>query len=142
MSEAPASTDSNARIEQSGTSAVGSYRVDNLTRDKVLATRALLASDSRTRREGLLKRSSLDQGEGLLITPCEAIHTFGMKFAIDVVFLDRKRVVRKILHAMPKNRIGFCLAADIALELPAGAASASGTEVGDQLALERNSPLP
>lgn len=113
------------------------YRVENLTKGVTVATRALLAGDSKTRREGLLKRTGLDEGEGLLISPCEAIHTFGMKFAIDVVFLDKKRRVRKVLHAMPRSRIGFCLTADIALELTAGVAKATGTEAGDMLELVR-----
>jgi len=100
-----------------------------------VATRALLANESRTRREGLLKRAGLEEGEGLLISPCEAIHTFGMKFAIDVVFIDKTRKVRKVLHALPRNRIGVCLSAEIVLELAAGTAKASGTQAGDQLQL-------
>lgn len=113
------------------------YHVENVTRGIPLATRAAVAKDSSSRREGLLKRTGLDEGEGLLITPCEAIHTFGMKFAIDVVFVDKKRTVRKILHAIPRNRIGFCWSADIALELPAGTARETGTEIGDTLDLTK-----
>ncbi|MDZ7636939.1 MAG: DUF192 domain-containing protein [Bryobacterales bacterium] len=112
------------------------YVVTNQTRDKVLADRALLASDSKTRREGLLKRTEFPAGEGLMISPCEAIHMFGMKFAIDVVFYDRKKVVRKVVHSIPKNRIAFCFSASVALELPAGTAKATGTVAGDQLSVE------
>jgi uncharacterized protein len=140
VSETAANAQTETGTQTATTSDVGTYLVRNLDRDQTLATRALLASDSRTRREGLLKRDSLDEGEGLLITPCEAIHTFGMKFSIDVVFLDRTRKVRKVLHAMPRNRVGFCLSGDIALELPAGTAEATGTQVGDQISLARNSP--
>lgn len=118
-------------------SAASIYRVENTTRGVTIATRALLANESRTRREGLLKRTGLDEGEGLLISPCEAIHTFGMQFPIDVVFLDKKRKVRKVLHAMPRNRIGFCFSAEIALELSAGVARSTGTEVGDMLELTK-----
>lgn len=113
------------------------YHVENLTRSIALATRALLASESKTRRDGLLKRTGLDEGEGLLISPCEAIHTFGMKFAIDVVFIGKDRKVRKVIHAMPRSRVGFCFSAEIALELPAGTARATGTEKGDQLELRK-----
>jgi len=113
------------------------YHVENLTRQQPLATQALLANESRTRREGLLKRSGLEPGEGLLITPCEAIHTFGMKFAIDVVFIGKDRKVRKLMHAVPRNRIGFCFSSEIVLELPAGAAQQTGTVVGDQLELRK-----
>jgi uncharacterized membrane protein (UPF0127 family) len=111
------------------------YVVTNETRGRVLADRALPANDSKTRREGLLKRSEFPAGEGLLISPCEAIHMFGMKFAIDVVFYDRKKVVRKVVHSIPKNRIAFCFSATTALELPAGTALETGTQVGDQLAV-------
>lgn len=115
------------------------YVVKNETREKVLADRALLANDSKTRREGLLKRNEFPAGEGLLISPCEAIHMFGMKFAIDVVFFDRKKVVRKVVHSIPKNRIAFCFTATTALELPAGTAKATGTLAGDRLSIETNS---
>lgn len=113
------------------------YLVTNETRGKVLAERASFAGDSKSRREGLLKRTEFPEGEGLLISPCEAIHMFGMKFPIDVVFFDRKKVVRKVVHSIPKNRIAFCFSAATALELPAGTAIATGTGKGDQLSVER-----
>ena len=56
-----------------------------------MADLAFFAGDSQDRRTGLLKHASFPEGEGLLIAPCECIHTFGMKFPIDVVFLSRKR---------------------------------------------------
>ncbi len=113
------------------------YVVKNETRQRVLADRALIAGDSKTRREGLLKRTEFPAGEGLLISPCEAIHMFGMKFPIDVVFFDRKKVVRKVVHSIPRNRIAFCFSASTALELPAGTALSTGTKKGDQLSMER-----
>lgn len=123
--------------QKTSSSASTVYHVQNLTRRTALATYAVLANNSKARREGLLKRSHLQTGEGLLITPCEAIHTFGMKFPIDVVFIGKDRRVRKVLHSMPRSRIGFCFSAEIALEIPAGAAEASGTNQGDQLELRR-----
>ncbi|MCU0229336.1 MAG: DUF192 domain-containing protein [Bryobacterales bacterium] len=124
-------------MASSTSSANRTYRIYNATREVDLSTHALLAGDSKSRREGLLKRSGLAEGEGLLISPCEAIHTFGMQFTIDVVFIDRKRRVRKVLHAMPRNRIGFCFSAEYALELAAGTAKATGTEPGDILEMHR-----
>lgn len=126
-----------AAQSKSSASTNRTYRVHNATRQVELCTHALLAGDSKSRREGLLKRTGLDDGEGLLISPCEAIHTFGMKFAIDVVFIDKKRRVRKVLHALPRNRIGFCFTAEYALELAAGTARATGTEPGDVLEMHR-----
>jgi uncharacterized membrane protein (UPF0127 family) len=95
-----------------------------------------VADDSRSRRTGLLKHERLEPGEGLWIAPCEAVHTFGMKFPIDVLFLDKKKRVRKIRAAMPPWRIAGCFFAHSVLELPAGASVASFTEPGDQLVIE------
>lgn len=111
-------------------------RIENLTRATVLASHALVARTSQERRTGLLKRESLDQGEGLYIAPCEAVHTFFMRFAIDVLYLDRKRKVLKIRPALGPWRISACLWAHGVLELPAGTAAATGTLAGDQLAFD------
>ncbi len=111
-------------------------RIRNLTRDRLLATAAEIADTSRKRTVGLLKHDSLPPGEGLLITPCEAIHTFGMKFPIDVVFISRARRVLKVRPALVRRRIAVCLRAHSVLELPAGTAQETGTVAGDQLQLE------
>ncbi len=105
----------------------------NLTRDTVLAEAADVADTSQKRRTGLLKHESLPAGEGLWIAPCEAVHTFGMKFPIDVLFLSKKRQVLKVRREMTSRRIAFCLRAHSVLELPAGTAASTGTEAGDQL---------
>lgn len=107
--------------------------IRNVTRGTVLATRATAADTSQKRRTGLLKHESLAEGEGLFIVPCEGVHTFGMKFPIDVIFVSKKRVVLKIRPDMPKSRISFCLRAHAVIELPAGMAARTGTAVGDQL---------
>ncbi len=111
-------------------------RIRNLTRNTEVACAADVADTSSKRRTGLLKHKSLPAGEGLWIAPCEGVHTFGMKFPIDVVFLDKKRKVLKIRAEMPRARISFCLRAYSVLELPAGTAAATGTVPGDQLEFE------
>jgi uncharacterized protein len=111
-------------------------RVRNETRNTTVATAADVADTAAKRRTGLLKRDTLHPGEGLWITPCESVHTFFMKFAIDLVYLDRKKRVRKVRHAVPPWRISGCLAAHSVLELPAGAAASSGTQPGDQLVFD------
>ncbi|MBM3810521.1 MAG: DUF192 domain-containing protein [Acidimicrobiia bacterium] len=111
-------------------------KVYNRTRNAILAERAAVANTSQLRRTGLLKHESLPEGEGLWIVPCEAIHTFGMKFAIDVLFLSKKRVVKKQRRDMAKRRISICLTASSVLELPAGTLEKTGTEKGDQLEFE------
>jgi len=110
--------------------------VRNETRKTVVATAADVADTSAKRRLGLLKKEKLERGEGLWITPCESVHTFFMRFAIDLVYLDRNKQVRKVRHAVPPWRISGCLAAHSVLELPAGAAAESGTQPGDQLVFE------
>lgn len=112
-------------------------RVRNLSRDAVLATEAEVADTSKKRRIGLRKHQSLAPGEGMWISPCEAIHTIGMKFAIDVLFLSRTREVVKLKEAVPPGRIAVCLRAHSVLELPAGTIASTGTQVGDRLQFER-----
>ena len=92
-----------------------------------------MADTSAKRRTGLLKHETLRPGDGLWIVPCESVHTFFMKFAIDLVYLDKSRKVRKIRHGVPPWRLSACLPADSILELPAGTAERTGTLAGDQL---------
>lgn len=110
--------------------------VRNRTRNTVLATAAEVADTSAKRRTGLLKHKGLDPGDGLWITPCESVHTFFMKFAIDLVYLDRNKKVRKVRHAVPPWRLSACLTAHSILELPAGTAKEAGTQRGDELVIE------
>ena len=112
-------------------------KIRNRTRDSILATEADIADTSRKRRVGLLKHTSLPPGQGLWIAPCEAIHTFGMKFPIDVIFLDRQRKVLKTRQNMPRGRISASLWAHSVLELPAGAIAGTATQPGDQLEFEK-----
>jgi uncharacterized membrane protein (UPF0127 family) len=108
-------------------------QIRNLTKDTMLAGRAEVADTSRKRRTGLLKHSSLPAGEGLWIAPCEAVHTFFMKFPIDVVFLNKKRKVLGVRENVRPGRLAICLRAYSVLELPAGACARTSTAAGDQL---------
>lgn len=112
-------------------------RVTNQTRGRLLADRADIADSSAKRRTGLLKHTSLEPGEGLWIAPCEGVHTFGMKFPIDVVFLNRKKKILKIRPNMVRSRISFSLLAHSVLELPSGTLAETGTAAGDQLEFEK-----
>jgi hypothetical protein len=116
--------------------AVELLTVLNVTRDKIIADQVLRANTSRLRRKGLLDHRSLQPGEGLWILPCESVHTIGMKFAIDILYLDRKRRVRKVLCHVPAWRISCCLSAYSVLEVAAGTIAATGTERGDILRIE------
>jgi uncharacterized membrane protein (UPF0127 family) len=111
-------------------------QVRNETRNTVLAAAADIADTSAKRKTGLLKHERLEAGDGLWIVPCESVHTFFMKFPIDLVYLDKRRKVRKIRHAVKPWRVSGCLIAHSVLELPAGTVLQTGTEKGDQLRIE------
>ncbi len=112
-------------------------RVQNETRQAVLASAAEVADTSAKRRTGLLKHKTLEPGDGLWIVPCESVHTFFMRFAIDLVYLDRHKKVRKVSRAVPPWRLSACFAAHSVLELPAGTIAETGTAKGDQLMIEK-----
>jgi uncharacterized membrane protein (UPF0127 family) len=110
--------------------------VVNQTRNTVLADAAEVADSSAKRNVGLLKHKSLEPGQGLWIVPCEAVHTFFMKFAIDLVYIDRKHRVRKTRASVPPWRMSACLPAHSVLELPAGTVKVTATQRGDQLVIK------
>jgi uncharacterized protein len=109
----------------------GPRQAVNLTRGTVLATQLELAGTGESRRKGLLGRESLLPGEGLWIAPCESVHTFFMRFAIDLVYLDRKHRVKKVRDGVGPWRLSACFSAHSVLELPAGTIRSSRTECGD-----------
>ena len=110
----------------------------NQTRDTVLARAAEVADTSAKRRTGLLKHERLEPGEGLWIVPCESVHTFFMKFPIDLVYLDKRHKVRKVRSAVRPWRLSACLLAHSVIELPAGAVKQSGTQAGDELVIDKS----
>ena len=95
-----------------------------------------VADTGAKRNTGLLKHDKLQPGEGLWIIPCEGVHTFFMKFPIDLVYLDKRLKVRKVRPAVPAWRLSACLTAHSVLELPAGVAKETGTVAGDVLEVE------
>lgn len=108
-------------------------RISNLTRQVELADCVDVADHGAKRRKGLLGRKMLSPGEGLWIVPCEAVHTFGMQFPIDLVYLDRNKQVKKVKHAVPPGRLSACLTAHSVLELAAGSIHKAQTRPGDRL---------
>ena len=109
----------------------------NRDRGTILAETADVADTSAKRRTGLLKHERLEPGDGLWIVPCESVHTFFMKFPIDLIYLDKRRRVRKVRHAVAPWRMSICLSAHSILELPAGTASSTGTLAGDELEIQK-----
>jgi uncharacterized membrane protein (UPF0127 family) len=80
----------------------------------------------------------LAQGDGLWIVPCNSIHSIGMRFIFDAVFLDQNlRVVHLVREMKPWRISKMVLAAHSVLELPPGLIAATGTEMGDQFEMRR-----
>ncbi len=110
------------------------------TSGTVVAERVRRADTFATRLVGLLNRASLDADEGLLIDPCRAIHTLGMRFAIDAVFLDPEGAVVEVAEAVaPWRMTRVVRAARSVLELPAGRAREAGLRVGHRMDFVRSS---
>ena len=118
----------------------------NRSKGTELAGQVAVADTTWTRLVGLLNRSALGPDEGLWIYPCSAVHTWGMRFPIDAVFLDklaplaepgvRGRLCRvmRIYHRLAPWRLsGFVWRAESVLELAAGSAQDKGIEAGDEL---------
>ena len=110
-----------------------SLALTNARHQRIVARTLLTAFDSKSRRTGLLGRDSLPEGSALIIAPCQAIHTFSMRFAIDVLFVSKDGRVLKGRQAVPPRRIAGSLRAFAVVELPAGALERSGTQAGDRL---------
>lgn len=107
--------------------------IRNRTRSTELADHAELAHSGPKRSKGLLGRTGLGRGEGMWIVPCEAVHTFFMKFSIDLVYLDRTLRIKKLRDSVRPWRISACLTAHSVIELPAGTIRNTQTECGDTL---------
>jgi uncharacterized membrane protein (UPF0127 family) len=108
--------------------------VINLTKKTWLATKVRKADSFVTRLVGLLKRTQLGPEEALWLMPSKGIHTIGMKFPIDVVFLDKNSVVLATVSGLAPNRLtSVRWRGQSVLELPKGTLQKSRTEVGDQL---------
>ncbi len=103
----------------------------NVSKKTLLGDAVGLAETSTERRQGLLKRDGLGPGEGLWIVPCEGIHTFFMRFPIDVVFLNKDKRVTKLVRRMKSSRLSVSWRARSVVELPVGVIEQTSTEVGD-----------
>lgn len=108
-------------------------RILNLTRNSELANAVEVAASGSKRNKGLLGRTELAEGEGLWIVPCEAVHTFWMRFSIDLVYLDRQKRIKKLVRDVPPWRLSGCLTAHSVVEIPAGTIRRTQTELGDEI---------
>jgi uncharacterized protein len=102
----------------------------------VVCAQCVIADRMFKRMRGLLGRTHLDEGTGILLEPAPSVHTLFMRFAIDVVFLDRERRIVGISHTLQPWRFAGARRARAALELPAGTAERHGLGIGDVLTIE------
>ena len=99
-----------------------------------IADNVKVANNPITRFVGLLNRSSLNKGEGLWIVPCNSIHSFGMKFKFDAVFIDKNNQVKHLVKNMDKWKASAIIfSAHSVLELPAGTIDSENIEIDDIL---------
>jgi len=116
-------------------------RVVNRTREILLGDKVRTARTFLSRLAGLLGTGAIAEGEGLWIVPCRGVHTLGMRYPIDVAFLDAPGIVVGILEGLPPNRVGRVFrGARGALELSSGILAATGTVPGDRLEFEEGGP--
>ena len=112
--------------------------IRNETRGTVLATDERYATNPWARFLGLMGRSALPDGEALVFPGEKGVHTHFMRFPIDVVFYDRDQIVIEIAHALrPWRFSAYRRKAAGLIELPAGTAEQTATQVGDRLILGR-----
>jgi uncharacterized protein len=109
----------------------GPYELRNARTGRVVAHTIIPAFESTSRRKGLLGRDSLADGAAMIIAPSNAIHTFGMRFPIDVVFVRRNGAVVKIRERVLPWRASMAHMAYAVIELPAGSVARAQLKVGD-----------
>ena len=126
---------SSETVSEQDPSATDVVRSVNVTKGTVVAERVVWATGAAKRR-GLLGTTHLDAGAGMYLVPCQWVHTFGMRYPIDVAFLNRDGRVLAVHHALRPNRLSrLVVRADGVLELAAGALRAASTAPGDVIEL-------
>ncbi|HEY6507035.1 MAG TPA: DUF192 domain-containing protein [Vicinamibacterales bacterium] len=103
-----------------------------------LAVHLEIAGTSSSRRRGLAGRDCLPAGHGLVIAPSQGVHTFGMRFPIDVVGVSRRGRVVSLRRRLMPRRVVFSWRAFAIVELPEGAVEAAGVGLADQLIVVRD----
>jgi uncharacterized protein len=112
-------------------------KIINKTKNVSLAEKAALADTILSRLVGLLGRSSILPQEALVITQCRSIHMFFMRFAIDVIFIDKeKRAVGLVKRIKPFCLSPYFFKARAAIELPEGVIENTKTSLGDEIVFE------
>jgi hypothetical protein len=109
----------------------------NKTKNITIANVVYLADTPIKRMKGLLGKKSLGALEAMVIKPCNSVHTFFMRFPIDVLFVNKNGKVIRGIVSMPSFRLSpIYLTSQFVVELPAGTIQATNTTEGDQIAIE------
>ncbi len=109
----------------------------NQHKRETIAEVVFFADNPFKRMKGLLGRKSLKPQEAMVIKPCNAIHTFFMRFPIDVLFVNKDNRVVKIIANLPSFRLSpICFTSQFVVELPAGTIQTTHITLGDQLVIE------
>jgi uncharacterized protein len=114
--------------------------LQNIRSGLPVATHIETAFSSADRKRGLLGRDGLPSGQALVIAPSNLVHTFAMRFPIDILFAARDGRVLKVSEAVPPRRIAGSLRGFAVVELAAGELARSGTRAGDVLEVRSLSP--
>ena len=108
--------------------------ISNMNTGQILADNVMRADNFFTRLRGLLGIKRLDPGQGIMIIPCNMVHTVGMSISIDVLFIDKAGEILHIIEAMPPNRFSpHVKKAHYVIELPAGQVKQKKIEIGDRI---------
>ena len=116
---------------------VQTVQIVNISKGIVIASKAQIATSMGQRMKGLLGRKGLAPDEALVLKPCSSIHTFFMRFPIDVLFVDKNVQIVRLIQNMPPYRFSpFVWASYLAIELPAGKISQTNTQIGDRIRIQ------
>jgi uncharacterized protein len=121
-----------------------SFALMNARTGSVVASDVEMALTRNARRRGLLGRTGLAPFSALVLAPCAAVHTMFMRFAIDVIFVDRDGRAVRVVPGLPPWRAAMKTFAHAVIELPAGTLASRHVAVGDPLYLTTHGkgPLP
>lgn len=118
-------------------------QIKNATREVLLTGNCRVANNFMSRFLGLMGTSSLPQGSGLLIKPCNSIHMFFMKYPLDIIFISSDNTIVYLMENIkPWNFSKIVRQAVSVLELPAGTISLTKTIIGDKILMVSNGYTP
>lgn len=114
-------------------------KIYNSTQNRLISDDTKMADDFFSRGIGLLSRKSISENEGLIIKPCCSIHTFFMRFDIDILFVNKKNeIIALYENVKPWKILPIHITSNYVVELPAGKISSQNIYKGDIITLESN----